>query len=61
MSDERDLVAQSDRELVARSATDLLQHLGGLKHARAVRDAGFAVIPVPGPNAVVTALSACSV
>lgn len=31
MSDERDLVAQS--------ATDLLQHLGGLKHARAVRDA----------------------
>lgn len=39
MSDDRDLVAQSDRELVARSATDLLQHLGGLQHARAVRDA----------------------
>lgn len=28
-----------DRELVAQSAADLLQHLGGLKHARAVRDA----------------------
>lgn len=28
-----------DRELVAQSAADLLQHLGGLKHARSVRDA----------------------
>ena len=28
-----------DRELVAQSAADLLRHLGGLKHARAVRDA----------------------
>lgn len=27
-----------DRELVAQSAAELLQHLGGLKHARAVRD-----------------------